>query len=325
MTTARSALICSAALMLAAATAATAQPAWPTKPVRWIVPYAPGGGTDMAVRPVAQKLAEAWGHQVLVENRPGGGTNIGAEVAAKSAPDGYTLFAPGVANAINVTLFPKLNYDIVRDFAHITNLVKIPNILVVHPSVPAKNAKELVALAKARPNALRNGSPGIGSPQHLGGEIFKAMTGAQMVHVPYKGAAPALTDLVAGHIEVYFGAISSTMSPLRSGRVRPLGVTSLKRVEAVPEVPTLDEQGLKAFETASWIFASAPAGTPRDLVAKIHRDTVRALGLPDIRQRMAADGSQIVGDAPEAVTAFLKTEIEKWGKAVKASGAKPEG
>lgn len=325
MTTTRTALICSAALMLPAASAALAQTIYPAKPIRWIVPYAPGGGTDMLVRAVGPKFTEAWGQPVIVENRPGGATNIGAEIAAKAPPDGYTLFAPGVANAINVTLFPKLNYDIVRDFSHITNLVKIPGIVVVHPSVPAKNAKELVALAKAHPNALRNGSAGIGSPGHLAGEIFKSITGVKMVHVPYRGASPAITDIAGGHIEVYIGAMVSTLPHVKSGRVRALGVTSLNRVAAVPEIPTLNEQGLKGFETASWIFVSAPAGTPRDIIMKIHREAVRAIAMPDVRERLAADGAEFVGDTPEQVTAYLKTEIDKWGKAVRASGAKPEG
>jgi tripartite-type tricarboxylate transporter receptor subunit TctC len=311
--------------MLPAASPTLAQTSWPEKTVRWIVPYASGGGTDMVVRPIAQKLSEAWGKQVIVENRPGGGTNIGAEFAAKSAPDGYTLFALGVANAINATLFPKLNYDVVRDFSHITNLTKIPNVLVVHPSVPAKNVKELVALAKSRPNALRSGSPGIGSPQHIGGEIFKSVTGTQMVHIPYTGTAPALVDVVGGRIEVYFGALSSTMSHIKSGRVRPLGVTSLNRVAVVPDIPTLNEQGLKGFEIASWTLVSVPAGTSREVVMKIHRETVRALETPDMRDRMKAEGAEPGGDTPEQVTAYIKSEIEKWGKAVKASGAKPEG
>ncbi len=325
MRTTRIALICSAALMLPAASAALAQTTYPAKPVRWIVPYAPGGGTDMLARTAGQKFTEAWGQPMIVENRPGGATNIGAEAAAKSPPDGYTLFSPTVANAINVTLFPKLNFDILRDFSHIANLAKMAHIVVVHPSVPAKNVKELVALAKARPNELRHGSPGIGSPQHLSAEIFKSMTGVQMVHVPYKGASPAITDTAGGHIEVYFGAMVSTLPHAKNGRVRALGVTSLKRVAAAPEIPTLNEQDLKGFETGSWVFVSAPAGTPRDIILKVHREAVRAMGMPDIRERMAAEGAEFVGDTPEQVTAYLKAEIEKWGKAVRASGAKPEG
>lgn len=316
---------CGAAVLLLAASAVFAQTAYPVKPVRWIVPYAAAGGTDILVRAVSQKLAEAWGLPVIVDNRPGGSTNLGAEFAAKAAPDGYTLFAPGVANAINVTLFPKLNYDIVRDFAHITNLAKIPGIVVAHPSLPAKNLQALIALAKARPNELRHGSPGIGSPQHLTAELLKVRAGIKMVHVPYKGAAPAITDIIGGHIDVYFGAIISTLPQVRNGRLRSFGVTSLNRVAAVPEMPTLHEQGLKDFETASWVLISSPAGTAQDIITRIHRDAARVLKMSDIRARMAADGTELVGDTPEQVTVYLKAEIEKWGKAVKASGAGPEG
>ena len=321
----RVALLCGAALMLLVASPAWPQTAYPSKAVHWIVPYTPGGGTDIAARAIGQKLAEAWGQPVIIENRPGGSTNIGAEAAAKSPADGYTLFAPTVTNAVNVTLFPKLNFDIMRDFAHVTNMVKIPNILVVHPSVPVRNPQELIALAKTHPNELRHGSPGIGSPQHLAAEIFKFMSGVKMLHVPYKGAAPAITDTVGGHIEVYFGAILSTLPQVKSGRLRALGVTSLNRVAAVPEIPTLDQQGLKGFETVSWVMLSVPAGTPREIIAKINADAVRAVGMRDVRERMAADGTEMVGDTPEQVTAYLKSEIEKWGKAVRLSGAKPEG
>jgi tripartite-type tricarboxylate transporter receptor subunit TctC len=315
-----------ALVALGALNAALAQsPPYPTKTMRWIVGYTPGGTADMLARAVGQKLAETWGQQVIVENRPGGGTNIGTEVAAKSPPDGHTLFMPTVANAINPTLYPKLNFDIMRDFTHITNFAKVPGIVVVHPSVPARNIKELIALAKARPDELRHGSTGIGSPHHLAGEIFKSMSGVKMVHVPYRGASPALTDVVAGHIEVYFGAMVSTLPHAKSGRVRALGVTTLKRVAAVPDIPTISEQGLKGFETGSWFGVSVPTGTSRDIVNKLHRESVRILALPEVRDRMAAEGAEFVGDTPEQFTAFLRSEIEKWGKAVKASGAKPEG
>jgi tripartite-type tricarboxylate transporter receptor subunit TctC len=315
---------CLSALLAALPAMANAQSVYPAKPVRWIVPYAPGGGTDIMVRAVAQKMAEGWGQSIIIDNRPGGGTNIGAEAAARAAPDGYTLFAPGVANAINVTLFAKLNYDIVRDFAHVTNLGKIPGILAVHPSLPVKDARGLIALAKARPNELRHGSPGIGSPQHLAAELFKSFGGIRMVHVPYRGAAPAIADIVGGHTEVYFGAILSTLPQVRNGRLRALGVTSLKRVAATPDFPTLHEQGIKDFESSSWIMASVPAATPREVIQRIHREAARATGLADVRERMAADGTEMVGDTPEAATAFLRAEVEKWGRAVKASGAKPE-
>lgn len=295
---------------------------YPGKTIRYIVGYTPGGTADMLARAVGQKLNETWGQPVLVENRPGGGTNIATEVAAKSPPDGYTLFMPTVANAINPTLYPKLGYDPIRDFVNIINFAKVPGILVVHPSVPVKNAKELIALAKAHPDQLRHGSTGIGSPHHLAGEIFKTMSGVKMIHVPYRGASPAITDVVAGHIEVYFGAMVSTLPHARNGRLRALGVTSLKRVAAASDIATLDEQGLKGFETGSWFGMAVPTGTPRDIINKLHAEAVRAIAARDIRDRMSAEGAEFVGDTPEQFTAFIKTEIVKWGKAVKASGAK---
>lgn len=315
--------VMTAALALAAASAAAQGSAsYPVKPIRYVVGYTPGGTADMLARAVGQKLTEAWGQQVLVENRPGGGTNIGSEIAAKSPPDGYTLFMPTVANAINPTLFPRLGYDPLKDFAYITNFAKVPGILVVHPSVPVKNAKELIALAKARPNELRHGSTGIGSPHHLAGEIFKTMSGAKMIHVPYRGATPAITDIVAGHIEVYFGAMVSTLPHAKGGRLRALAVTSTKRVAAAPDIATLDEQGLKGFETGSWFGMAVPAATPRDIINKLHAEAVRAIAARDIRDRMSAEGAEFVGDTPEQFTAFFKAEVAKWGKAVKASGAK---
>ncbi len=325
MKTRHVALICSAALSLTAAGLVQAQSAYPNKSIRYIVPYTPGGTTDILSRAVGQKFSEAWGVPVVIDNRVGGATNIGTEMAAKSAPDGYTLFAPTVANAINVTLFPKLNFDILRDFSHITNLVKIPNIMVVNPALPIRNVKEFIAYAKAHPDELRYGSPGIGSPQHLGGELFKVMADIKMVHVPYKGAAPAITDAIAGHIGVYFGAMVSTMPQVRSGKLRILGVTTLKRADAAADVATLHEQGLSGFETASFVLLSAPAGTPRDIILKIHGEAVRAIASRDIRERMMSEGGELVGDTPEQVTAYLKAEIDNWGRAVRASGAKPEG
>jgi tripartite-type tricarboxylate transporter receptor subunit TctC len=313
-----------AAALVSVGAGASAQGAtnYPAKPIRYLVGYTPGGGADMLARAVGQKLSESWGQQVIVENRPGAGTNIATEIAAKSPPDGYTLFMPTVANAINPTLYPKLTYDPMRDFAYVMNFAKVPGILVVHPSVPVKNAKELVALAKARPNELRHGSTGIGSPHHLAGEIFKTMAGVKMIHVPYKGATPAIADVVAGHIEVYFGAMVSTLPHARSGRLRALAVTSVKRVSAAPDIATLDEQGLKGFETGSWFGMAVPAATPREIVRKLHAEAARAIAAPELRKRMSAEGAEFVGDTPEEFTAFVRSEIEKWGRAVKASGAK---
>ncbi len=297
---------------------------YPAKPIRYIVGYTPAGTADMLARAVGQKLHEAWGQQVIVENRPGAGTNIGTEVGAKAPPDGYTLFMPTVANAINPTLYPKLNYDMTKDFAFVTNFAKVPGIVVCHPSTPVKNAKELAALAKANPNSLRHGSTGVGSPHHLAAEIFKTMAGVKMIHVPYRGASPALTDVIGGQIEIYCGAMVSTIPHVKSGRLRALGVTSLKRVAAAGATPTLDEQGFKGFETGSWFGMAVPAGTPREIIMKLHAESTKAIASPDIRDRMSAEGADFVGDTPEQFTAFIKTEIVKWAKAVRASGAKPE-
>ena len=312
--------------VLGAAGAAPAQDAagYPSRTIRYIVGYTPGGTADMLARAVGQKLTAAWGQQVIVDNRPGAGTNIGTELGARAAPDGYTLFMPTVANAINPTLYPKLGYNMLKDFAYVTNFATVPGILVVHPSLPAKNAKDLIAIARANPNSLRHGSTGIGSPHHLAGEIFKTMAGVKMVHVPYKGATPAITDIIAGHIEVYFGAMVSTIPHARSGRLRALAVTSLKRVAAAKDVPTLDEQGLKGFETGSWFGMAAPAGTSRDIIAKLHAESTKALYAPDLRDRMVAEGAEFVGDTPEQYTAFIASELVKWGNAVRASGAKVE-
>lgn len=314
--------LASASLLFACNAAAQGAANYPSKPIRYIVGYTPGGTADMLARAVGQKLTETWGQQVIVENRPGAGTNIGTELAAKSPPDGYTLFMPTVANAINPTLYPKLTYDPIKDFAYIMNFAKVPGILVVHPSVPVKNARELIALAKARPNELRHGSTGIGSPHHLAGEIFKTMSGIKMIHVPYKGATPAIADVIAGHIEIYFGAMVSTLPHARNGRLRALGVTSVKRVDAAKDIATLDEQGLRGFETGSWFGMAVPAATPRDIVNKLHAEAARSIAAPELRQRMSAEGAEFVGDTPEQFTAFFKAELSKWGKAVKASGAK---
>ena len=309
-----------AGLMLVAMSAGAQQ--YPTKTIRFIVPYTPGGGADILARAVGARLTEAWGQSVVVENRPGAGTNLGSEIAARSAPDGYTLFMPTIANAINPTLYGKLTYDPVKDFAHITNLAKVPGMVVVHPSVPVKSAKELIALAKKHPDQLRHGSTGIGSPHHLAGELFKTMAGVKMIHVPYKGASPALVDVAAGHIEVYFGAMVSVLPHVKSGRLRPLAVTSIKRAAVVPDLPTLDEQGLKGFETGSWFWVSAPAGTPSEIITKLHGEIVRIIKMPEVTNRIASDGADFVGNTPEQFTEFIRTEIVKWGKVVKISGAK---
>ena len=298
---------------------------YPNRAMRWMVGYTPGGTADMLARAVGAKFNESWGQAVIVENRPGGATNIATEMVAKSTPDGYTLFLGTVANVINPSLYPKMNFDFQKDFVHVTNMASTPGMLVVHPSVPAKNAKDLVALAKARPGQLRHGSTGIGSPHHLAGELFKSMADVKMIHVPYKGATPAITDVVAGHIEIYFGAMVSTVPHVKSGRLRALAMTSARRSPAAPEISTLQEQGFKGFETGSWFGLHVPAATPRDIVAKLHAETLRAINQPDIRNRMQPEGAEFIGDTPEQFAAYIRGEIEKWSRAVKVSGAKAEG
>ncbi len=298
---------------------------YPNRAMRWIVGYTPGGTADMMARAVGAKLNETWGQPVIVENRPGGATNIATEMVAKSPPDGYTLLLGTVANVINPSLYPKMAFDFQKDFVHVINMASTPGMVVVHPSVPARNAKDLVALAKARTGQLRHGSTGIGSPHHLAGELFKSMADVKMIHVPYKGATPAITDVVAGHIEIYFGAMVSTVPHVKSGRLRALAMTSAKRSPAAPEIPTLQEQGFKGFETGSWFGVHVSAATPRDIVTKLHAETLRAINQPDIRNRMQPEGAEFIGDTLEQFAAYIRGEIEKWGRAVKVSGAKAEG
>ena len=306
-----------------------AQLAWtqtyPNKTVRIIVPYPPGGGADTLARAVGQKLSEAWAQPVVTDNRPGAGGNIGSGIAAKSPPDGYTLLLATLGPmAINPALYEKPPYDSVRDFSHITELAKVPGIVVVHPSLPVRNVKELIAFARANPDKLRHASAGAGGPSHLGAELFKNVAGVRMIHVPYKGATPAITDVVAGHVEVYFGNVVSVVPQVKSGRLRALGITSMRRAAVVPDLPTLDEQGLKGFETGSWFGVSAPAGTAREIVARLHAEIVRIIALPDVRDRLGAEGAQFIGSTPEEFTQFVRAELAKWGNVVKTSGARAE-
>lgn len=299
--------------------------AYPSKGTRFIVPYPPGGGADTLARAVAQKLSEAWAQPVVIDNRPGAGGNIGSAIAAKSPPDGHSLLLATLGPmAINPTLYDKLPYDSIRDFAHITQLANVPGIVVVHPSLPVKNVRELIAFAKANPGKLRHASAGLGGPSHLGAELFKSAAHVKMIHVPYKGAGPALIDVMAGNVEVYFGNVVSVVPQVKSGRVRALGITSMRRTAVVPELPTLHEQGLKGFETGSWFGVSAPAGTPREIVKRLHAEITRIITLPEVRDRLAGEGAQFVGSTPDEFTQFVRAEIVKWGKVVKTSGAKAE-
>ena len=308
----------------ALATAQSGAQSYPSKTIRVIVPYAPGGIADSLARLVGQKLAAAWGQPVVVENRPGASTNLGSEFVAKSAPDGYTLLAGGIANTVGPALYAKLPYDPIRDFAWVTNMAKVPVLLAVHPSLPARNAKDIIALAKAKPGTLAYGSAGIATSGHLAGELFKSVARVDLTHVPYKGAAPALLDTISGQVPLYFGAMASPMPHVKTGRLRAIGVTTLTRASAAPDIPTLDEQGLKGFETSTWYGIAAPAGTPKEIVSKLNAEIVRIIKLAEVRERLASEGADFVGDTPEELTAFVKAEIAKWAKVVRQSGVKVE-
>ena len=305
---------------LAATTLVEAQ--YPVRPVRLIVPFPPGGGTDTMARVVAPKLSEFLGQQVVAENRGGAGANIGAELAAKSAPDGYTLLLNTITNAIGASLYSKLNYDLVRDFAPITQLATTPHILVVHPSVPVKSVKEFIAFARARPGELTYSSSGSGSAAHLAGELFNSLTGVKSVHVPYKGGGPSMIALVGGEVSVCFATMPSAIGYVKSGRLRGIAVTTAQRSPSTPELPTIAETGIAGYEAGSWYGLSAPAGTPKEIIARLHAETLKVLGLPDVKERLANAGFEVVVSTPEQFAEFTRSEIQKWGKIVKAAGLK---
>ena len=312
------------ALALTLAAGAAAAQTYPTKAVRLVVPFLAGGSTDIVGRTVAQKLSEMWGQQAFVDNRPGGGTTIGTEMVAKAAPDGYTLLVTPAPFTINPSLLTKLPYDALTDFAPITLINTTPLVMVVNPGVPAKNVKELIALAKAKPGKLNFGSSGTGGSNHLAGELFDAMAGVKMVHIPYKGNAGALTDIVGGHLDVVYNGITSAVALIRGNKLRALAVTSLQRSAALPDVPTLDESGLKGFEAVAWNGLTAPAKTPRDVIMKINADVIKIVNSPELKERLKADGSDPVGNSPEQYAAFLRNEIAKWAKVIKFANVKPE-
>ena len=295
---------------------------YPSKAVRLVVPFAAGGSTDIIGRTLAQKLNEMWGQPVLVDNRAGGSTVIGTEIVAKAPPDGHTLLITPAPFTIVPSLAAKLPYDPHKDFEPITLINTTPLVVVVHPGVPAKSVKELIALAKARPGALNFGSSGSGGSNHLAGELFNAMAGVKMVHVPYKGNAPALTDLVGGHVDLVFNGLTSALPLVKSGKLRAIGMTSLKRAGALPDVPTLDEQGLKGFQAVAWNGLTAPARTPKDIIAKLNADVLKVIRSPELVEKLRAEGSDPVGSSVEQYTVFLRDEIAKWGKVIKFANIK---
>jgi tripartite-type tricarboxylate transporter receptor subunit TctC len=298
---------------------------YPVKPIRLIIPFVPGGANDVIGRIVGLKITEAHGQQVIIENRGGAGGSLGVEIAAKSPPDGYTLVLGNIANlAVNPTLYRKLGYHPLKDLQPITLIAKVPTILAVHPSLPARNVKELLALARAQPGQLTYGTGGAGSGSHLTMALFELQTKLQFTHVPYKGVGPALIDLLAGQITMSFGAVPGVLPYARSGRLRALGVSGPKRIVALPELPTIAEAGVPGFESTLWYGVLAPAGTAMPIVNRLHATLTRALQSADMKERFAAEGSEPIGSTPQEFQAFIKSEIERWAVVVKAAGMKVE-
>ncbi|HTO47690.1 MAG TPA: tripartite tricarboxylate transporter substrate binding protein [Burkholderiales bacterium] len=301
-----------------------AQP-YPSKPIRLIVPFTPGGSTDILGRAIGQKLAEALGQQVVIENRPGAGGSIGAEAAARAAPDGYTLLMGHIGTlAVNPTLYPKLGYDPLKGFAPVAWVARVTNVLVVNPAVPAQTVQELVRLAREQPGRLRYGSGGNGSAAHLATEYFKLRTQTDIVHVPYKGTGPAVTDLLGGQIEMMMTGAPAVMPHVKAGKLRALGVGNARRVESLPDLPTIAEAGVSGFEAIQWYGVVAPAGTPEAVIARLNAEINRALATPELKARLVAEGAEAAPTTPQAFGAFIAAEIERWRPVIQKAGLKAE-
>ena len=311
-----------AAVALCAALPASAQ--WPTKPIRIIVSYPPGGGADTTARLLAPRLADALKQQVVVENRSGAGGAIGGDAAAKSAPDGYTFLLDAANHAVNPSLQGKMPFDTLKDLTPVSLLVVVPNVLVVTPTFPVNSVKELIALVKAKPGAISFASSGTGSAQHLAAELFKSQAGLFMVHIPYRGGAPAIVDVIAGQIPMFFGNMASALPHVKSGKVKALAVTGRTRSPAMPQLPTIAESGLPGYEVYEWNALFAPAGTPPDIIERVQREVVRALAVPEVRERLASLGAEPVGSTPAELEKFRRAEMGKWAAIIKRAGIKPE-
>ena len=305
-----------AAMLLLPAGVALAQ-AYPNKPIRVIVPFPPGGSTDFLARIVGQKLTAAWGQQVIIDNRPGAGGTVGAAEAARAKPDGYTLLMGAVHHTIASSAYAKLSYDFQRDFTPVTTVAIVPNVLVVNPAIPANNVKELIAYAKANPGKLTYGSAGMGTAHHLIGEQFNAQAGVDILHVPYKGSSPAVADLIGGQVSMMYDTIASCLPHIKSGKLRPLAVTTAARSASLPEIPTIAEAALPGFEVTTWFGFVAPAKTPPEIIAKLNAEIVKILQMPDTRERLLASGSEPVGNTPEQMGAQIARETAEFAKIVK--------
>jgi len=296
---------------------------WPVKPIKWIVPFAPGGTTDILARTIGEKLSVALGQPVIIENKPGAGGGVGADFTAKATPDGYTIMGGTIStHAINASLYKSLPYDPVKDFVPITLIARVPNMLVVNPEIPARNVAELVALLKTNPGKYSFASSGNGTSQHLSGELFKSMAGVDMQHIPYKGSPPALQDVVAGQVAMTFDNITTAWPLAKAGKLRALAVTTAKRSSIAPDVPTLAESGLAGYEVGSWQGVFAPAGTPPAIVQRLNTEIVKIINTPDVKEKLIALGAEPVGNTSEEFGALVKTEGVKWAEVVKKSGAK---
>ena len=303
---------------------ARAQPTYPDHPVRIVVPYAPGGGTDLTTRLIAQRLTGRLGKSVVVENRPGGAGNLGVEVVARSAPDGYTLLMAGLSFAVNPALFAKLNFDAIEDFEAVSLVAKVPLVVVVHPSVKANSIPELIALAKANPGRLNYASGGIGTANHVAGELFKYMAKVDIVHVPYKGGGPALSDVTGGQVQILFNTMTSTVGFIKSGKLRGLAVTGTQRLPETPELPTVAESGLPGFEVSAWFGVMAPAKTPQAIVKRLNEEIVAITRSAEARESFAQQSAEPVGSTPQAFAAHVRGEIDKWTKVARAANLKAE-
>jgi tripartite-type tricarboxylate transporter receptor subunit TctC len=303
--------------------AANAQ-TWPARPIHLIVPFPPGGVTDIVGRIIAQRLSEGLGQPIVVENRGGGAGSIGAQLAAKSTPDGYTLLMATATHAINVTLMPNTGFDLTKDVVPVSLVASVPLLLAVNPKLPVTDVKSLVAYAKANPGKLNFASGSTGSASHLAGEMLKTMAGVQMTHIPYRGGGPALQDVIAGHVGLMFENMPSILPHVQAGRLRGIATTGPKRSPAIPELPTMIESGFPGFEAGSWYGLFAPIGTPPEVIERLHREVVNALKNPEMQKQLLAQGAEPIGNSPQEFTSFINAEVAKWAKAIKDSGAKAE-
>ena len=307
------------AIALASVLPFAAQADYPDKPLRLVVPFPPGGSTEPLARVLSQKLGETFGQQVIVDNRPGAGSTIGAEIVARSPADGYTLLLSSISNAISAALYPKLNFDIVRDFAPITLLATTPGVLVVHPALPVKTVKEFIALAKAKPEQLAYSSAGNGTPPHLSAELFAGMTGIKLIHVPYKGGGPSIIALLSGEAQLSIASLPSAIGHMRSGKLRALGVTTPQRTPSLPALPTIAESGVPGYAAETWLGLAVAARTPKDITARLHAATAKAMMLPEVRERLDSLGYILrIGSADE-YSNFVQSEVDKWRKVVKTA------